>query len=179
RVQRFRAERGDISELELLRIQVQRFQFERDATDARQGLRAAKIALRAVCNLERLGENFEIVGDLTYRDVPYDQAALYSLVMQNRPDVRAAEAARHKARANAWWDITPQMEYQRIGPDNTIGFGISLPLRIFDRNQGEIARTRADVSRADAARQAVAVQALAEVDTALSTLRAETDKLSM
>src|SRR5262249_30642589 len=186
RVQRFRAERGDISELELLRIQVQRFQFERDATDARQGLRAAKIALRAVCNQERLGENFEIVGDLTYRDMPYDQAALYSLVMQNRPDVRAAEAARQKARAdvnlaraNAWWDITPQIEYQRIGPDNTIGFGISLPLRIFDRNQGEIARTKADVLRADAARQAVAVQALAEVDAALSTLRAETDKLRM
>ena len=186
RVQRFRAEKGDISQLDLLRIQVQRFQFERDAADARQGFRAAKIALRAVCSQERLGENFEAVGDLAYRDVPYDRAALYSLVMQNRPDVRAAEAARQKARAdvnlaraNAWWDITPQLEYQRIGPDNTIGFGISLPLKIFDRNQGEIARTKADVSRADAARQAVAVQALADVDAALSTLRAEADKVRM
>src|SRR3984893_8865966 len=47
RIQRFRAERGDISELELLRIQVQRFAFERDAADARQALNAAKLALRA------------------------------------------------------------------------------------------------------------------------------------
>ena len=45
-----------------------------------------------------------------------------------------------------------------------------------DRNQGEIARTRADVSRAAAARQAVAIQALAEVDTVLSALRSEAGK---
>lgn len=45
-----------------------------------------------------------------------------------------------------------------------------------DRNQGEIARTRADVSRAAAARQAVGIQALAEVDTVLSALRSEAGK---
>jgi len=186
RVQRFREEKGDISQLDLLRIQVQRFAFERDALDARQALRAAKIALRAVTSPDHVGENFEIVGDLTYRDVSYSQAELYRLVMQNRPDIRAAEAAREKARAdvnlaraNAWWDITPQIEYQRIGPDNTIGFGISLPIRIFDRNQGEIARTRADVSRANAAREAVAIQALADVDAALSTLRSEAEKIKV
>jgi cobalt-zinc-cadmium efflux system outer membrane protein len=184
RVQRFREEKGDISQLDLLRIQVQRFAFERDALDARQALKAAKIALRAVTSPDRVGEDFEVVGSLTYRDVSYSQAELYRLVMQNRPDIRAAEAAREKARAdvnlaraNAWWDITPQIEYQRIGPDNTIGFGISLPIRIFDRNQGEIARTRADVLRANATRQAVAIQALADVDAALSTLRSEAEKV--
>ena len=68
--------------------------------------------------------------------------------------------------------------YQRIGPDNTIGFGISLPLRIFDRNQGEVARTRAEAQRIDAAREAVAVQVLSEVDTALAALRSERQKLN-
>jgi len=186
RVQRFREEKGDISQLDLLRIQVQRFAFERDALDARQALKAAKIALRALTSPDHVGEDFEVVGDLTYRNVSYSQAELYRLVMQNRPDIRAAEAAREKARAdvnlaraNAWWDITPQIEYQRIGPDNTIGFGISLPIRIFDRNQGEIARTRADVSRANATRQAVAIQALADVDAALSTLRSEAEKVKV
>src|SRR5204862_2443971 len=57
------------------------------------------------------------------------------------------------------------------------GFGISVPLRIFDRNQGEIARMRADVLKANATRQAVAIQALAEVDSALSTLRGEAEKV--
>ena len=184
RIQRFRAEKGDISDLELLRIQVQRFTFQRDAADARQAVSAAKIALRAVSGQDRIAEDFDVVGELGYRDVSYTRADLYRQVMQNRPDIRAAEAARQKARAdvnlaraNAWWDVTPQIEYQRIGPDNTIGFGISLPIRIFDRNQGEIARTRADVLKADAARQAVAIQALSEVDTILSSLRTEADKV--
>jgi len=184
RVQRFRAEKGDISQLELLRIQVQRFAFERDAVDARQALNTAKITLRALCGADRVTEDFDVTGELSYRDVSYRHEQLYRLVMQNRPDIRAAQASREKARAdvnlaraNAWWDFTPQIEYQRIGPDNTIGFGISLPLRIFDRNQGEIARARADVLKADATRQAVAIQALAEVDAALSTLRAEAEKV--
>jgi outer membrane protein, heavy metal efflux system len=184
RIQRFRAERGDISELELLRIQVQRFAFERDAADARQALKAAKIALRAFVGPEQIAEDFEVVGDLAFKDVALTQADLYRRALANRPDLRAAEAAREKAkadirlaRANAWWDVTPQVEYQRLGPDNTIGFGFSLPLRIFDRNQGEIARTRAETQRVDAAREAMAVQILAEVDGALASLRTERQKL--
>jgi len=184
RIQRFRAERGDISELELLRIQVQRFAFERDAADARQALRAAKIALRATVGPDRIAEDFDLVGDLAFKDAAPSQSDLYRRALANRPDLRAAEAAREKAgadtrlaRANAWWDVTPQVEYQRIGPDNTIGFGISVPIRIFDRNQGEIARTRAEAQRVEAAREALAIQALSEVDTALAALRTDQQKL--
>ena len=186
RIQRFRAERGDISELELLRIQVQRFAFERDAADARQALRAAKIALRAAAGPDRIAEEFDLVGELAVTDIAPTQSDLYRRALANRPDLRAAEAASEKAtadirlaRANAWWDVTPQVEYQRIGPDNTIGFGISVPIRIFDRNQGEIARTRAEAQRVAAAREAVAIQALSEVDTALVALRTAQQKLTV
>ncbi len=185
RIQRFRAEKGDISELELLRIQVQRFAFERDAADARQALQVARIGLRSAVGPARLSEDFALVGDLDVRDVSPSPAALYRRALDARPDLRAAEAARQKARAdiglaraNAWWDVTPQLEYQRIGPDNTIGVGVSLPLKIFDRNQGEIARTRAEAQRVDAAREAVAVQVLSEVDTALAALGTERQKLT-
>jgi len=184
RLQRLRAERGDISELELLRIQVQRFAFQRDAADARQALQAAKISLRATAGPDQIAEDFDVVGALEFKEVALTRSSLYQRTLANRPDLRAAEAARAKARAdvklaraNAWWDFTPLIEYQRIGPDNTIGFGISLPFRIFDRNQGEIARSHAEVSRVDATREAVAIQALSEVDTALTTLRIEEEKL--
>ena len=186
RIQRFRAERGDISELELLRIEVQRFALDRDAADARQALRMARIALRAATDLTQVPEDFEVVGALADRDVAPAAVDLYRRALDRRPDLRAAEAARAKARAdvglaraNAWWDVTPQVEYQRIGPDNTIGFGISVPIKIFDRNQGEIARTRAETQRVDAAREAMAVQILAEVDGALASLRTERQKLDL
>jgi outer membrane protein, heavy metal efflux system len=184
RIQRFRAERGDISELELTRIQVQRFAFERDAADARQAIEAAKIVLRTLAAPDTLPPAFEVVGDIGFQERPFNREELYRLTMANRPDVRAAEAARVKARAdvdlaraNAWADVTPQFEYQRIGNANTVGAGVSMPIRIFDRNQGEIARTRAEVSRTDALQQATAIQALAEVDTALTAVTVSRDKV--
>ena len=185
RLQRLRAEKGDISELELLRLQVQQYQFQRDAADARQALNAARVALRAVVSPNRVAEDYELVGELPFRDFAYTRTDLYRLTLANRPDIRAAEAAREKARAdqrlaraNAWWDVTPQLEYKRTDSnEQTIGFGISLPLRIFDRNQGEIARTRAETSRVDALREAVANQALSEVETAFGALQTEREKV--
>ena len=173
RIQRFRAERGDISELELLRLQVQRFAFERDAADARQAGETARIALRAAVGPAVVAESVEVVGELGARDVALDLAALRKRALDARPDLLAAAAAHAKAqadvnlaKANAWWDVTPQLEYQRIGSDNTFGFGFSVPLRVFDRNQGEIARAQAEAERAAALRQAAAVQVLADVETA-------------
>ncbi len=184
RIQRVRAAKGDISELELLRIQVQRFAFERDAADARQAIRTAKIALRAAVGRDRVGADYEIAGDLAFRNLQPALDELYHAALANRPDLRAAEASREKARAdvnlaraNAWWDVTPQIEYQRIGNDNTIGFGLSIPLRVFDRNQGEIARTQAEVRRTDALREQARIHALADVDTAFSALQTERTKV--
>ena len=186
RLQRLRAERGDISELELTRIQVQRYAFERDAADARLAAKTAKLALRALVDPAAVAEEFSVIGELTFHEVPLARPDLYRLTFANRPDLRAAEAARDKARAdfnlaraNAWWDITPQVEYQRIGPDNTLGFGVSLPIRIFDRNQGEIARTRSEIDRTDRVREAVVIQALLEADTALATALNEREKLRL
>jgi len=185
RLQRLRAEKGDISELELLRIQIAQYQFLRDAADARQALNSARTQLRALVGPGRVAEDFELAGQLGFRELTLQRNELYRLAIDNRPDIRAAEAARAKARAdvelaraNAWWDVTPQLEYKRTDTnENTFGFGFSIPLRVFDRNQGEIERTRAEVNRIDALRQAVAVQALSEVDTAFGALASERDKV--
>src|SRR6202040_4036859 len=64
KIQRIRAEKGDLSGLELLRIQVQRFTFERDAADARQALKAAKIALRTAAGVANIAPDFDVVGEL-------------------------------------------------------------------------------------------------------------------
>jgi outer membrane protein, heavy metal efflux system len=184
RLQRIRADKGDISELDLTRIQVQRFASERDAADARQAIDVARIALRAAVGLEAVTPDFTLSGELGFRDVPLDPVALRRRALDARPDLRAAEAARGRARAerelaraNAWSDVTPRVAYERIGGANTYGVGVSVPLRIFDRNQGEIARTRAEIDRADALREAAAVQVLADVDGALSQVAIQREKL--
>lgn len=186
RIQRLRAAKGDISELELQRIEVQQYAFQRDAADARQAVQAAKIALRAVAGPDRIANEYDVVGKLDLRDFTFNKPDLYSLARANRPDVRAADAAREKAqadinlaRANAWWDITPQLEYRKDARFDSFGIGFSVPFRIFDRNQGEIARTGAEASRVDALFQATIVQALSEVDTAQSALAAAREKVAM
>ena len=183
RLTQLRVDKGEIAELELLRIQTQRFAFERDLADARQAVQAAKIALRAVVGPEAIDRGFNIIGELAFRDVTLDRDRLLQQTLERRPDVLAAEAGREKARAdvelaraNAWWDFAPQIQYQRIGQDNTFGVGISIPLRVFDRNQGEIERTRAGVERADHVRDAAINQARAEVETALASVLTERDK---
>jgi cobalt-zinc-cadmium efflux system outer membrane protein len=184
RLQRLRVDRGDLSELELLRIQVQRFTFERDAADARQALDVARITLRSTAAPAAIAEDFEVTGELALPDVVLDPDRLRRLAVAHRPDLRAAVADRERAqadhrlaRANAWWDITPQLEYQRIGPDNTIGFGFSFPLRIFDRNQGEIERTRAEIARVEAARRATEQQLLAGLDVDLRTALTQRERV--
>jgi cobalt-zinc-cadmium efflux system outer membrane protein len=140
--------------------------------------------LRSLIGADKVADDFDAAGSLELRQSSHTQSDLYRRALDTRPDIRAAEAARNKAKAdinlakaNAWWDVTPQIEYQRIGPDNTIGFGFGLPLRIFDRNQGEIARTRADALRVDAVRDAVVIRALSEVDTALAAVDTERGKV--
>jgi outer membrane protein, heavy metal efflux system len=184
RVNRLRVDKGDLAELELLRIQVQRFAFERDLGDARQAQDVARIALRAAIGPDAVAREFDVAGELVFREVPLDRERLLEQSVASRPDVQAAAAARVRARAdldlaraNAWWDVAPQVQYQRIGPDNTFGLGISVPLRVFDRNQGEIARTRAEIERAAYQRDATAVQARAEVETALAIVLNEREKV--
>ena len=94
RVNRLRVEKGDIAELELLRIQVQRFAFERDLGDARQAQDVARIALRAVVGTDAIAREFVVAGELVFREVPLDRERLLERTLTSRPDVRAAEAAR-------------------------------------------------------------------------------------
>src|SRR5262249_4273472 len=188
RIQRFRAERGDISQLELTRIHLQPFAFEPDAADARQAIAASIVSFRALVGAASVAADVEVIGDLGFRDVGLSRDEAVQRALGARPDLQAAEAARDKAkadvalaRANAKWDITPQLEYKRTDTnDNTFGFGFSLPLRVFDRNQGEIARTQAEVERVTAQRDATIALIVSEIETALSavtTLRQRVESL--
>jgi outer membrane protein, heavy metal efflux system len=185
KIQGLRAAKGDLSELELLRIQVQQYSFQRDAADARQAIQAAKSALRTFAGPDQIADDYDVVGKLDFRDFTFNKPDLYSLAQANRPDIRAAEAAREKARAdidlakaNAWWDLTPLLEYRRDGKIDTVGVGISFPIRVFDRNQGEILRTGSEARSTEATYQGTIAQALSEVDTAFGAMLTERQKVT-
>jgi cobalt-zinc-cadmium efflux system outer membrane protein len=168
---RFRA--GDISKVDLQRLELQRVQYESDIENARVTLRTSKIQLLALMNDKAPPDNFDILGDFDYKETILLPQELHQMAIGTRPDLQSATTAIDKARADnklAWangsTDPTIGVEYQRTQPDNTLGLSLDIPLRIFDRNQGEKARTSLEIRRTEQLRDGLATNILRDVDAA-------------
>lgn len=194
KLQSLRSRIGDLSELDYLRIEQQRYQFESDLADAEQALDVAKVNFRITVGVDQIPREFDVEGTFKLPELNADREQMYRLAEQNRPDVRQAAqdvrravADNRLAQANAVPDITPSIGYgwtsdrpEQIFTDNLssangnpngsiLGFAIDIPL--FSRNQGEIERTAQDASRVGVVRDAVLVQAHADVDIALAAVK--------
>ena len=171
RLQHLRVSKGDLAPLELTRIQVQRFAFERDAADARAALETAKTALRTATGSDGLAANFEVDGTLVFRDVvlarrrrsskrspagPISGGGNGPTPSEGGPRARARQClvGHHTA---------DRVSAHRTGQHDRLRRRC-LPLRIFDRNQGEIARTRSEIERVAAVRRTTELQVLNDVN---------------
>jgi cobalt-zinc-cadmium efflux system outer membrane protein len=169
-----RLKAGDISQSDFDRIQLQRVQFETDLVNAQVSLRTAKIALLSIMN-DRLTsvDTLDVAGDFDFTGSILLRQELRQAALDARPDLRTATAALSKAKvdhrlawANGSWDPTVGFEYQRTQPDNTAGVTLSLPIRIFDRNQGEKTRTELEIQRVEKVREAVVANIFRDLDSA-------------
>jgi cobalt-zinc-cadmium efflux system outer membrane protein len=200
---RVRFDKGDISGGDFLKIGLQKLQFQTDREDADLASRTARANLRQAVDAAELAANFDVVGEL--RPVAPGQTLpdLEKRALATRPDLASAVTAVRKAQsdvdlalANAKVDVTLSVGWIHSGPSlasddhvqplfslgqsaNAVGTGISFPLPIFDRNQGEIARTRAEVSRAQAAADAVRAQVIHDVETAWVALAASRERVEL
>jgi cobalt-zinc-cadmium efflux system outer membrane protein len=168
-----RLEEGAISGSELLKVKLERVKFVSAVAQAQLAARQAGIKL-----LELLGEtNLEtpvtIGGELGSAPIVVDLAALKQKALSNRPDLKAAERSAALAerrialeKARGIPDITPFAGYKRVGVDNTVQFGITIPLRLNNKNQGEIARAVADEKVAETEVALARNRVLAEVESA-------------
>ena len=173
-VSRDRLQAGDLAQVDLDRLELQRVQFESDLQSAEVNLRTAKIQLLMLLNSRTPVEQFEVTGPFDFRE---DLAALDEfrrLAFENRPDLKAAQQAVDKAKtdhklavANGSTDPTFEFDVGRNPPiDQYIGVGVSIPLRIFDRNQGEKQRTQLDIDRNQRLLDAAQAQVFSDVDSA-------------
>ncbi len=173
---RFKA--GDLAKVDLSRIVLQRAQYQSDYVNSQVNLRTAKIALLMLLNDRTPVEKFDIVGPYEFQENLIALEQVRQIAMDTRPDLRAAVEAVDKARtdnklaiANGTADPTWGFDIGRNPPlPSYIGFSVSLPLRIFDKNQGEKLRTKLDIDRTDKSRLAAEAQVLSDVDTAHATV---------
>ncbi len=174
--ERFKA--GDIAQIDLDRLELQRVQYESDWQTAEVNLRTEKIQLLMLLNDRTPVEQFDVTGPFDFSDqlAPLDD--FRKIALDTRPDLRAAIQAVEKARtdhklavANGSTDPTFGFDVGRNPPiDQYIGFNVSIPLRIFDRNQGEKLRTQLDIDRNQRLLDAAQAQVFSDVDSAYATV---------
>jgi outer membrane protein, heavy metal efflux system len=183
KVSRDRFEAGDIAQIDLDRLELQRLQYESDLQNAIVNLRTTKINLLALLNDHRAIDSFDVDGAFDFAEDILPNDDYRSDALSTRPDLRAAvltlkqaETNYKLAEANGSTDPTISVWYTHNGsynnPDalNTLGASVSIPLRIFDRNQGEKLRTKIDINRSEKLRQGAETQVYSDVDTAYATI---------
>ena len=190
KVSRDRFQAGDIARIDLDRLELQRLQYESDLQNAEVNLRTTKINLLALLDDRRPVDSFDVEGAFDFREdlLPLDDYRKEALDV--RPDLRAAlltvkqaETNYKLAEADGSTDPTIGVWFTHNGsfnnPDalNTIGASVSIPLRVFDRNQGEKLRTKIDISRNEKLRQGVETQVYSDVDSAYATLNSNINLL--
>jgi len=171
---RVRFDAGDIAQIDLDRLELQRVQYESDVQTALVDLRTAKIQLLTLLNDRTPIEQFDVTGAFDFSDQMLSQDEFRNIALDTRPDLRAAVEAVDKAQtdhrlaiANGSTDPTFSFDAGRNPPiDFYFGVDVSIPLRIFDRNQGEKLRTKLDIDRNQRLLDAAKAQVLSDVDSA-------------
>ena len=182
-IHRKRLNAGDAALVDVSRLELQRAQFEADFQTALVNLRTSKIQLLTLLNDRTPIDRFDVSGRYDFADGLLPLEEYRKAALDGRPDLKAAmqnvELAKinHQlAEANGSTDPTFSMWYSHNPSfsnsfaNQTIGGSVSIPLRIFDRNQGEKARTRIDISRNARLRDAAEASVLNDVESAYWTL---------
>jgi outer membrane protein, heavy metal efflux system len=174
---RFRA--GDIGQIDLDRIELLRVQYEVEIQTAIVNLRTAKIQLLQLLNQRTPVDQFDVTGNFDWNEALQPLDDFHQIALDNRPDLRAAMQGIEKAKtdhrlaiANGSTDPTFTVDAGANPPlDPYVGIGFSIPLRIFDRNQGEKKRTLLDIDRSQETANAARGQVFNDVDSSYEQLR--------
>ena len=169
--QRYKA--GDISKGDYLKITLQLLQFQTDVTSARVARVQALNSLRQLVGYLSVPRNYDVAGDLEYQPLTANLTDVQGKAIQQRPDLRAAEqgitAAQSQvslAKANAKVDATVNLLYTHVSGLSSTSLFFSVPLPFFNRNQGEIGRTRFAATQAQFTARAALDTVLTDVGNA-------------
>jgi cobalt-zinc-cadmium efflux system outer membrane protein len=178
-ISRDRFKAGDLAEIDFDRIELQRVQYESDLQAADVNLRTSKIQLLQLLDDKTPIDQFDVRGPFDFADQLQPLDAFHQIAIDNRPDLRAALQSvqqadtNHKlAIANGSTDPTFGAWYTWNSSNNnpnglqTFGLSVSVPLRVFDRNQGEKLRTQIDIARNQQLEDATRAQVFSDVDSA-------------
>ena len=182
-VNRDRYKAGAIAQVDLDRLEIQRVQYESDQQTAEVNLRTAKIQLLALLNDRTPVEQFDVTGPFDFLPQLEPLDNIRQIAVDTRPDLKEALQSIDKARTDhrlavsmgstdptfsAWYTYNPS--FNNPNDHQTLGASVSIPLRIFDRNQGEKLRTQLDIDRNERLMEVTRAQVFSDVDSAYATV---------
>lgn len=173
-----RLKAGSMSEGDFLKIKLQMLQFQTDVSSAELGLVQAKEGLRALLGYDAVPANYDVAGDLTYTPLHLNREDLQAMAMGLRPDlmaakqgVTAADSQYQLAKANGKRNLTTTLDYTHVSGLNNASFIMNIEIPIFDRNQGEIARTHYAITQSQELKTAAEETVMTDVATAYEAVK--------
>jgi outer membrane protein, heavy metal efflux system len=189
-ISRDRFNAGDIAQIDLDRIELLRVQYESEIQTAIVNLRTAKIQLLQLLNDHTPVEQFDLEGPFDFSDNLSPLEDFRKIAVDERPDLRAALQTLQQADTNhklaeangstdptlaAWYTWNPS--FNNPNDQQTLGLSVSVPLRIFDHNQGEKKRTQIDIGRNQQLTEAARTQVFSDVDSAYAQVQSDIELL--
>jgi len=186
-ISRIRFQDGDIAKIDINRLELQRVQYESELQTAIENLDTAKIQLLTLLNSRTPLDQFDVTGPFEFSGQLRPRDEFRKIALENRPDLRAAVQTVDQAHTNhelavsngstdptwsVWWTHDGSYNFSPgdVFGRQTLGASVSIPLRIFDRNQGEKLRTQLDITRNERLRDAAEAQVFSDVDTAYTAV---------
>jgi len=185
-ISRNRLQAGDIAQIDFDRIELLRVQYEAEIETAIVNLRTAKIQLLQLLNDRTPVDQFDVAGDFDFSDALESLDDFRQTALSARPDLQAALETVQQSETNhklaisngstdptlgAWYTWNSSTNNADTDHLQTLGLSVSIPLRVFDRNQGEKKRTQIDIDRSREASEAARAQVFSDVDTAYELVR--------
>jgi len=169
---------GAISEGDYLKIRLQFLQFQTDVSSARLAKAQALIGLRELLGYNAVPADYDVIGDLAYEPLKANLEDLQAKALKQRPDfqaavlgVTAAQSQIRLAKANGKVDVNGTFDYTHTSGQNTASIFASFELPIFNRNQGEIARTGYALTQAQESQLSASDTVLSDVGNAYEAIR--------
>jgi outer membrane protein, heavy metal efflux system len=183
-INRERYQAGGIAKVDFQRVELQRMQYESDLATAQVNLRTAKIDLIALLRERTPVDELDVSEAFDFSEPATTLEDLRQVALATRPDLKEAEQSLEKARTDHQLEVangstdptfglwyTHNGSFNNPGAYNTVGASVSIPLRIFDRNQGNKLHTQLDIGRNEKLRDEAQITALHDVDSAYATLQ--------
>jgi outer membrane protein, heavy metal efflux system len=187
-----RLKAGDIAQIDFDRIELLRVQYESELQSALVNLRTAKIQLLQLLNDRTPVDQFDVTGPFDFADTLQPLDDFHQIALDSRPDLAAALETVEQSKTNyklavsngstdptlsAWYTWNSSTNNPEADNSQTLGLSVNVPLRVFDRNQGEKKRTQIDIERSQQASEAARAQVFSDVDTAYELVRSNVELL--